>query len=247
MSGPNINKVFKTALVNGYVKGKLDEDLTNLIQAGEMLEYNMKNGKPIFQTRTKIDSDTRQTSFSESDIPLKFKPMISALLNQAYSSLGLNESRPVEKAYLNILTSQPGRPTQQAHTDFNPTKIREKFYIYDTHTNSYIPDEARIEKIPFFAILALEDETEFCVVKYSHTKMLNDYYLEGDTNAFTVLKLQKGEYVIVHPCTVHFGAPYNRVNTRLHWYMDSMLFSRPKNSTNLLDNINFVSNTQLCD
>jgi hypothetical protein len=93
--------------------------------------------------------------------------------------------------------------------------------------------------------LALEDGTELCVVKNSHTKMLNDLYKEGDTNAFTVLKLQKGEYVIVHPCTVHFGAPYNRVNTRLHWYMDSMLFSRPKNSTNLLDNINFVSNVEL--
>jgi hypothetical protein len=114
-----------------------------------MFEYNMKNGGPIFQTRTKIDLNTRQTSFSESAIPLDFKAMISALLNQAYSSLGLNACRPVEKAYLNILTSQPGRPTQQAHTDFNPTKIRKEFYIYDNHTESYIPDEATIKKCHF--------------------------------------------------------------------------------------------------
>jgi hypothetical protein len=149
MSGPNKTKVFKTALENGYVKGSLDEDVTNLIQAGEIVEYNKKNGGPIFQTRTTIDLKTRQTSFPECAIPPEFKAMIDALLNQAYSSLGLNADRPVEKAYLNILTSQPGRPTQQAHTDFNPTKIRKVFYRYDNHTESYIPDEATIKNCHF--------------------------------------------------------------------------------------------------
>jgi len=119
-----------------------------------------------------------------------------------------------------ILKSKDGCKAQLAHTD----------YIMNDQLLE-CPDEV----FPLSAIIALTDKTKINIWPKSIKKA--DAVPNGETISRQTLELKAGDIFIFRGDLVHAGCYYDKLNYRLHCFLDSPHFSRKHNTTFVIKDI----------
>jgi hypothetical protein len=80
-------------------------------------------------------------------------------------------------------------------------------------------------------LLAIQDETEFAIIKRSHKYHSDQHFNQGIRNWTTAskFKLKKGQFIAFHPKAIHMGWTCTTDNYRVHFYLGK----QPKSNFNI--------------